>query len=134
MKIAEYAKRACDIGAAIAGLMLFSPIFLIAALAIKLQGRGPVFVREVHFGHDKRKIRLLKFRVATGTKDCGMDQPETHVGRIIGRTGIDELPQFINVLGGELSIFARRGIGRWPGPARWWERQNDSSPIRGRST
>jgi lipopolysaccharide/colanic/teichoic acid biosynthesis glycosyltransferase len=126
MEISEVAIRACDVGAAIAGAVLLSPILLITALAIKIESRGPVFVGEVHSEHDDHTTRLFKFRVsATDVQDNGMDQSITRVGRILGRTGIDELPQFINVLRGELSIFARRGVARWQGPAQWWDRQKD---------
>jgi lipopolysaccharide/colanic/teichoic acid biosynthesis glycosyltransferase len=122
MNAAEYAKRACDIGAAIAGLMLFSPIILIAALAIKVESGGPIFVR-VSSEDTYRKSRLLKFRVAMCTNDRETDGPLTRVGRMLARTAIDELPQFVNVLRGDISIFARRDIHRWPSPARLWERQ-----------
>jgi lipopolysaccharide/colanic/teichoic acid biosynthesis glycosyltransferase len=125
LELEERAKRACDIGAAIAGLILFSPIFLITALAIKLESRGPIFVGEVQFRRDSRKIRLIKFRAATHTKDNAMGYSVTRVGRMLAQSGIVELPQFINVLRGEMSMFGRRDTCRWPAPALWFERQDD---------
>jgi lipopolysaccharide/colanic/teichoic acid biosynthesis glycosyltransferase len=125
LELEERAKRVCDIGAAIAGLILFSPIFLITALAIKLESSGPIFVGEVQFRRDNRKIRLIKFRVATRTKDNTMGYPITRVGRMLAQSGIVELPQFINVLRGEMSMFGRRDTCRWPAPALWFEHQDD---------
>jgi lipopolysaccharide/colanic/teichoic acid biosynthesis glycosyltransferase len=121
----ERTKRACDIGAAITGFILFSPIFLITALAIKLESRGPVFVGEVRFGHDNGAILLVKFRAAISTKADGMDRCMSRVGRILRHSGIDELPQLINVLRGEMSIFGRRDVYRWPIQGLWLDRQND---------
>lgn len=125
LELYERAKRVCDIGAAIAGLALFSPIFLITALAIKLESQGPIFIREIISGHDNRAIRFIKFRVATCTNGNGMSRHVTHVGQILGQTGIEELPQLINVLRGEMSILGRRNVCRWPTSALWCERQND---------
>jgi len=111
LELSEHAKRVCDIVAAITGLVLLSPIFLITALAIKLESRGPIFVRVS--GHNNQTIRLIKFRVAM------------RVGQILAQTGIDELPQFINVLRGEISILGRRNVYRWPRFALRCERHND---------
>ncbi len=110
-----YLKRAFDIVVAIAGLILFSPLFLCAAAAIKLDTHGPVFFRQTRHGYNKQAIGVLKFRTMT-TLENGSDFRQvrknddrvTAVGRIFRRTNIDELPQLINVLIGEMSIVGPR--------------------------
>lgn len=110
-----YLKRAFDVVVAIAGLVLFSPLFLCAAVAIKLDSPGPVFFRQTRHGYNKHAIRVLKFRTMT-TLENGSDFRQvrknddrvTAVGRIFRRTNIDELPQLINVLMGEMSIVGPR--------------------------
>jgi exopolysaccharide biosynthesis polyprenyl glycosylphosphotransferase len=110
-----YIKRAFDVVVAIAGLILFSPLFLCAALAIKLDSPGPVFFRQTRHGYNKQVIRVLKFRTMT-TLENGSDYKQvsrnddrvTAVGRIFRRSNIDELPQLFNVLMGEMSIVGPR--------------------------
>jgi Undecaprenyl-phosphate glucose phosphotransferase len=108
-------KRAFDVVVAIAGLIVFSPLFLCAALAIKLDSPGPVLFRQARHGYNKHVIRVLKFRTMT-TLENGIDFRQvrrdddrvTIVGRILRRSNIDELPQLINVLMGEMSIVGPR--------------------------
>jgi Undecaprenyl-phosphate glucose phosphotransferase len=108
-------KRTFDIVAATAGLILFSPLFLCAAIAIKLDSRGPVFFRQLRHGYNKQAIGVLKFRTMT-TLENGSDFRQvrrnddriTPVGRILRRSNIDELPQLINVLMGQMSIVGPR--------------------------
>jgi Undecaprenyl-phosphate glucose phosphotransferase len=110
-----YVKRAFDVVAAIAGLILFSPLFLCAAVAVKLDSPGPVFFRQTRHGYNKQAIGVLKFRTMT-TLENGTDFKQvrrnddrvTAVGRILRRSNIDELPQFINVLMGQMSIVGPR--------------------------
>ena len=106
-----FAKRAFDIVAAAIGLFVFSPMFLLASLAIRLNSRGPVFSAQVWHDCDNEQIRVFKFRTTTGEICDKFVQagrrsysPTTHVGRILRRTGIEGLPQLINVLRGEMSI------------------------------
>jgi lipopolysaccharide/colanic/teichoic acid biosynthesis glycosyltransferase len=102
------AKRVFDVLAAVTGLTLFSPIILIASIAIKLDSRGPIFCRETQYGY-KRPIRVLKFRSQTTCVEGGRGNSRvTQVGRILRRSGIDKLPQLFNVLAGDMSIVGPR--------------------------
>jgi Undecaprenyl-phosphate glucose phosphotransferase len=110
-----YIKRAFDVATAVAGLILFSPLFLCAAVAIKLDSSGPIFFRQMRHGYNKEAIGVLKFRTMT-TLENGSDFKQvrrndgrvTPVGRILRRSNIDELPQLINVLMGQMSIVGPR--------------------------
>ena len=94
--------RIIDFVAAVIGLMLFAPILLITSIAIKLESRGPVFIREPVVGCNNQMIKALKFRFMR--VDCpSPPQRLTRVGLILCETGIDELPQLFNVLRGEMS-------------------------------
>ena len=104
----EWTKRIVDIVLATMGLVLFSPVILLAAMAISLESAGPIFVSEALPG----RSRAIRFRV---TCPAGNINPRvTRVGQILSLTGIDELPQLINVLLGEMSIVGRRNVGGWP--------------------
>ena len=96
------AKRAFDIVAATVGLILFSPILLVASIAIKIDSRGPVFRRRMLPGYNN--IKLLKFRTTVVSLTEMSTSIVTPVGGVLRRTGIDGLPQLINVLRGEMSI------------------------------
>ena len=99
------AKRIVDIAAATLGLLLFSPILLIASIAIKLDSRGPVLIRETWYGYKNRPIRLLTFRLVTACADNDRTSPRlTRVGRVLSQSRIDDLPRLVNVLRGEMSI------------------------------
>jgi Undecaprenyl-phosphate glucose phosphotransferase len=108
-------KRLFDVLAAIFGLIMLWPLFLVAALAIKLDSRGPVFFRQERHGYNNRTITVIKFRSMyeskgeTGFVQTSKDDPRvTRVGRVIRSTSIDELPQLFNVLRGEMSIVGPR--------------------------
>jgi lipopolysaccharide/colanic/teichoic acid biosynthesis glycosyltransferase len=107
----QWTKRVVDIVVATMGLILFAPMFLLTALAISLDSGGPIFTREALPGN--QAIRVLKFRVAFAAGNR-TNPRMTRVGQILSLTGIDELPQFINVLRGEMSIVGRRKVHRWP--------------------
>jgi putative colanic acid biosynthesis UDP-glucose lipid carrier transferase len=81
-------------------LILLSPTFMIATIAIKLDSPGPVFNREPRFGRNNHMIQVFKFRVET---DDSHRRP-TRIGQMLSETGINELPQLFNVLRGEMSI------------------------------
>jgi len=108
-------KRSFDFVFACIGLIVLSPLFLIVSIAIKLDSPGPVFFRNTRHGFNNDKIRVLKFRSMTSIEDSGQftqatenDPRVTRIGRIIRRTNIDELPQLINVLRGEMSLVGPR--------------------------
>jgi lipopolysaccharide/colanic/teichoic acid biosynthesis glycosyltransferase len=96
------AKRAFDIVVAIVGLVLFSPMLLLVAIAIKASSRGPVFHLQTVCGYNNENIRVLKFRTIMGR--VKVLQYVARVGAVLHRTGIDGLPLLINVLRGEMSI------------------------------
>ena len=107
-------KQALDYVGAAAGLVLLSPLMAMVALAIKLDSRGPVFFKQRRNGYNQRVIKVYKFRTMTVTEDDNVvqatrgDQRITRVGRILRATSLDELPQLINVLRGEMSLVGPR--------------------------
>ena len=110
-----FIKRAFDFTFALIGLIMLSPLFVIVSIAIKLDAPGPIFFRNTRHGFNNEKIRVLKFRsmmtIEDGNKftQATRDDPRvTSIGRIIRRTNIDELPQLINVLRGEMSLVGPR--------------------------
>jgi Undecaprenyl-phosphate glucose phosphotransferase len=109
------AKRAFDICIASLTLLVCSPFLLVVSLAIKLDSRGPVFFRQIRHGYNNEVIRVLKFRSMTTIEDgrhfkqaVKNDPRVTRVGRILRRTNIDEIPQLVNVLLGEMSSVGPR--------------------------
>ncbi len=109
------AKRAFDFIFSLLGLVLFSPILLLIAVAIKLDSKGPVFYRGVRFGRLGKSIRMYKFRsmVADAERQGPLATPLgdpriTRVGRFLRDYKLDELPQLINVLMGEMSFVGPR--------------------------
>jgi len=106
-------KRIFDLALAVPILTLAAPVMLLAALAIWLESGGPVFYRQERVGRDNVPFSVLKFR--TMRKDHGSgawatrnDPRITRVGAFLRRTSIDELPQLLNVLRGEMSIVGPR--------------------------
>ena len=112
----QYVKRAFDIAAATIGLVLFSPILLISAAAIKLESPGGIFTREnLYDKYNDRAVQAFRFRSVTAcTEGNQFGRRTTPVGQMLTQSGIDELPQLFNVLRGEMSIFGRRNVYRWP--------------------
>ncbi|MCD4669529.1 MAG: sugar transferase [Actinomycetia bacterium] len=113
-------KRILDFILSLISILMFWPFFLIIALLIKIDSKGPVFFKQKRIGKDKKEFYILKFR--TMRTDTPKDMPThmvknpdlfiTRIGRFLRKTSFDELPQVINILKGELSI-----IG--PRPALW---------------
>ena len=113
-RLHERTKRMLDIFTATMGIILFAPILLITSIAIKLDSRGSIFVRDIKYGYKDRKIQFLKFRlVAACTASDPINPRLTRVGRILSQFGIDELPLLFNVLCGEMSIVGRQNVHRW---------------------
>ncbi len=115
-----YIKRLMDFFAALIGLIILCPIFLIIAAAIKLDSKGPVLFKQKRVGKNKKHFYILKFR--TMRTDTPRDMPThllqnpdvyiTKLGRFLRKTSLDELPQIFNILKGDMSV-----IG--PRPALW---------------
>jgi undecaprenyl phosphate N,N'-diacetylbacillosamine 1-phosphate transferase len=109
-------KRILDVGIAVIGLVLLGVPFLVVALLIKMDSRGPVFFRQERIGKGGRSFCVWKFRtmiVGAINKGLGVtvaryDDRITRIGRILRNLGLDELPQLINVLTGEMSLVGPR--------------------------
>jgi len=112
----RFAKRTTDIVVSSVLLLLALPVMVLAAIAIRVGGRGPIIYRQERVGQGGRSFQVLKFRSmrADAERDgvaqwAGANDPRiTRVGRFIRKTRIDELPQLINVLRGEMSIVGPR--------------------------
>jgi lipopolysaccharide/colanic/teichoic acid biosynthesis glycosyltransferase len=108
--------RAFDIAIALLALLVLSPLLLIAAVAIKLGSRGPVLYRQRRVGEGGREFEMLKLRtMAAGSDPVGVgtvvtrDDPRvTKAGRVLRRTSLDEIPNLVNVLRGEMAIVGPR--------------------------
>jgi lipopolysaccharide/colanic/teichoic acid biosynthesis glycosyltransferase len=133
-KVAHAAKRALDVAGSLFAILIFSPLFLFVAAAVKLTSKGPMLYRQDRIGHYGQKFTFLKFRsmyanndpkvheeyvkkLIAGASDVKQanggfklvnDRRITPIGRFIRRTSLDELPQFFNVLKGEMSLVGPR--------------------------
>ena len=116
-------KRSCDIVGSLVFLIMFSPLFLVLALLVKLEDRGPVFFSQTRVGRFGETLQMYKFRSmrlnaeaefekllaqnqhAEGVTFKMKNDPRiTHIGKWLRRFSLDELPQFYNVLKGEMSL------------------------------
>lgn len=109
------AKRLFDFVASLLGLVVLSPLFLILGLAIRLESPGPAFFRQERVGLEGKRFRIFKFRTMRQTAPregpeitVGRDRRITAFGQQLRRTKLDELPQLINVLRGEMSLVGPR--------------------------
>lgn len=100
---------------ALISLIILSPVFLIISLFIKLESKGPVFFKQERIGKDNENFMIYKFRsMRTDTPDVPthlLDDPEifiTKVGKFLRKTSLDELPQFINIIKGEMLFVGPR--------------------------
>lgn len=113
-------KRLSDTVLAALGLIILSPLFLLLIILIKLDSRGPVFFRQRRVGIHRKYFEILKFRTMRidtpkDTPTHLLENPEqyiTRMGKFLRKTSLDELPQLINILKGDMSI-----VG--PRPALW---------------
>ncbi|HHT11224.1 MAG: sugar transferase [Atribacterota bacterium] len=109
-------KRIIDIISGVIGLIITSPLWLYVVIKIKTEDRGPVFFVQERVGRNSRLFRMYKFRsMVVGAEKKGLgvfvstdDERITKIGKFIRKTSIDELPQLINVLKGEMSIVGPR--------------------------
>ena len=112
------AKRVVDLVLAPAVLMALLPVLLLIALLIRLESRGPVLYRQPRNGRDRQVFMILKFRtmhvgIEDGRQAQRGDHRVTRVGRFLRRTSLDELPQLVNVLRGEMSLVGPRPHPLW---------------------
>ncbi len=128
VRSSELLKRIMDVTVAGAGLLLLGPLFVILTIAVKLDSRGPVFFKQPRIGQrgdrfwmlkfrsmvrdaEARKAELLQHNEAQGGLFKITEDPRiTHVGKLLRRTSLDELPQLINVLRGDMSLVGPRPL------------------------
>ena len=108
-------KRSFDIVSSLVGLTLLSPFLLIFMIAIRLDSNGPALFRQTRYGFNLQPFEIIKFRTMsvmendTDVKQAVKDDPRiTHIGRFMRKWNIDELPQLINVLKGDMSLVGPR--------------------------
>ena len=110
-------KRTMDIVSSLVGLILLSPLFLLVAILIKLDSKGPIIFKQIRIGKNRKPFYIYKFR------SMKIDAPNlsteefinasdftTKVGKFIRKTSIDELPQLVNILKGDMSIVGPRPV------------------------
>jgi lipopolysaccharide/colanic/teichoic acid biosynthesis glycosyltransferase len=141
-------KRTFDIVGAAAGLLVVAPVLIVAAIAIKLETPGPLVFRQLRVGRHGERFEMLKLRSMYAWADAAKDEyvhlnegadglfkiPDdprvTRVGRVLRRWQIDELPQLVNVLKGEMSLVGPRPL--IPEEDRriegWYRRRLDMAP------
>ena len=114
-KVSLFIKRVFDIFASILGLIFFSPIMIILGIAIKLDSKGPVFFKQERITTNNRKFKIYKFRTMVQNADkigslvtVGNDNRITKVGKFIRKFRLDEFPQLINILKGDMSFIGTR--------------------------
>lgn len=122
-------KRIFDILTSFFGIIIISPILIIVAFFIKLQMPGPVFFIQTRIGKGGKEFRLLKFRTmlvkpktSEGSFDAGDQSRITALGKVLRKTKLDEIPQLINVLKGDMSLVGPRPeVKKWTAvyPDQW---------------
>jgi len=119
-------KRTVDVALSVAGLFVLAPLLLLVAIAVRLDSRGPAVFKQVRAGQGGRTFRMLKFRTMVREAEAKLpelvaldrledpmfklrDDPRvTRVGRVLRRTSLDELPQLVNVVRGDMSLVGPR--------------------------
>ena len=117
-KLYLHIKRILDIIFSFIGIIILSPIFLLVAIAIKIDSKGPVIFKQKRLGKDGKEFNIYKFRsmvvgaekIGTGVYSKKGDSRVTKVGNFIRMTSIDELPQLVNILKGEMSFIGARPV------------------------
>lgn len=114
-----FIKRIFDLLISLLGLIILSPLLLLIALAIKLESEGPVIYKQYRLGKNGKEFKMYKFRsMRTGAERGGVyttknDIRVTRAGRFIRAVSLDELPQFINILKGDMSLIGPRPPLPW---------------------
>lgn len=108
-------KTSLDVTLALLGLFVLAPLLLLIALGIRLDSSGPVMFRQVRTGRNGRSFRIYKFRTMTVQENGAVvrqatlgDKRVTRIGQLLRKTSLDELPQLINVVQGEMSLVGPR--------------------------
>lgn len=112
----KYIKRIMDILLSLVGIIILLPVFFITAIAIKIESSGPIVFKQKRLGRYGKEFDIYKFRsmcndaekMGSGQYSFKGDSRVTRVGRIIRATSIDELPQFFNILKGDMSLIGFR--------------------------
>lgn len=121
-------KRGFDFVMATVMLIGLSPLFLAVAMAIKIDSPGPVLFKQKRTGKNGKEFKMYKFRSMTkdnDVHDSSCEDKYTRVGKVLRRTSIDELPQLINVVKGQMSF-----IGPRPWVVEYWENMNEEERQR----
>lgn len=131
-KVNLFLKRLMDLFGSLIGIIIISPILIIIILLIKLTSKGPVFFKQERLGKDGEIFKIIKFRtmivnaekIGDGlTVKDNSDNRITKVGKFLRKTSLDELPQLVNVIKGDMSLVGPRppvtyfpydGIGNYP--------------------
>ncbi|MCM3788903.1 sugar transferase [Domibacillus indicus] len=111
----NFFKRIIDLALSLGALIIFSPLFLILCLLIKMDSKGPVFFKQKRAGENESYFMIYKFRtMRTDTPNVSTDKlgdPSiyiTKVGRFLRKTSLDELPQLLNIINGDMTIVGPR--------------------------
>ena len=115
---AKYFKRVLDFLLSLIAIIILSPVLLIIAIAIKIDSKGPVFFLQERLGKDGKVFKIIKFRtmvkdaekMGTGIKTTEKDSRITKVGSFLRKTSLDEIPQLINVLKGDMALIGPRPL------------------------
>jgi lipopolysaccharide/colanic/teichoic acid biosynthesis glycosyltransferase len=127
--VQQLAKRGIDVIGALGGLVLLCPVFALISLLIRRESRGPVLFRQARVGLNGQTFEMLKFRTMVSDAEARLREVEhlnesdggvlfkvkkdprvTRIGRVLRRTSLDELPQLINILRGEMSLVGPRPL------------------------
>lgn len=121
-------KRILDFVFATILVVVFCPLMLVIAALIKIDSRGPVFFRQERVGKDGKIFRIFKFRSMVwdnDMRDFSRRDKYTHVGKVIRRLSLDELPQLFNVLAGQMSL-----VGPRPWVVEYWTNMSKEERVR----
>jgi len=124
----KYIKRFFDLILSLIIFIVFLPIMLIVALLIKLEDKGPALFKQERTGKDGKIFMLYKFRsmkINNNVRDFSCDDQRTKIGTILRKTSLDELPQIINILKGDMSF-----IGPRPWIHEYYESMNEEQRKR----
>ena len=111
----NYFKRLFDFTAALVGLLLLSPLFILVTIGLFFANQGKPFFFQIRPGKDEKLFRIVKFKTMNDKKDVTGDllpdaQRLTKIGNFVRKTSLDEIPQLLNVLKGDMSLIGPRPL------------------------